>query len=95
VNCVAAAVALEDIIWNISFFRYIPGYCTSNHTRHPVRPIEKLLDRRTHAAHLASGMDGLVVSSQLGLQLLKNGSELVLRGYRLRPLDDEALLVRG
>jgi hypothetical protein len=29
------------------------------------------------------------------LQLGKNGSELVLRGRRLRPLDDEALLVRG
>lgn len=38
---------------------------------------------------------GLVVPSELGLQLRKNGSELVLRRCRLRPLDDEALLIRG
>jgi hypothetical protein len=34
------------------------------------------------------------VSSQLGLQLRKNGSELLRRGRLLRPLDDEALLIR-
>ena len=32
--------------------------------------------------------------SQLGLQLRKNGSELLRRGRLLRPLDDEALLIR-
>jgi hypothetical protein len=33
--------------------------------------------------------------SQLALQLRKNGSELVVCGRLLWPLDDEALLIRG
>lgn len=52
------------------------------------------MNRTNYSAHLVVDRWMEAVTSQFGLQLRKNGSELLWRGRLVGPLDDEALLLR-